>query len=142
MKAREAEYTTPRGLSRSSGEEDWAASRPLYVSWFCKVGHQYDFTEDFPAVCMSLFDRTALQDAPLVQQMTFPCLGATVAYIVAKAHQIQCLPLSLLVRLSSDRLSESDIVRAESAILSRLDWKVNPPTLNAYCNEFRQIANL
>lgn len=104
-----------------------------------KIVDFYSFDRETIAISCSLFDRFISKTSP-TESRDFQLIALTTLYIAVKLNERKiCNTLESFVRLGKNEFSQNEIVKMETKILFTLEWLVNPPTPQAFTNQFLEL---
>jgi Cyclin, N-terminal domain len=114
-----------------------AVARGKMVHWCCQVVHFCRLEIETVSIAMNYADRMCVQDpAILTDPARYKLVVMTALYTAAKIHASEALGPTLVSHLSSESYSAKDIEQQERELMAALQWRLNPPTAQAFVHQF------
>lgn len=140
-------------LSSDIDECEWTARAPLHakdsyekiVTWYIRVVDFCDFNREVAEIAASTlnsFLNTPQGVAARMDPSKYQLASLGALYITIKIHANKAMHPKSLAQLSGGRYTVSEIEQAESYILPALNWRVNPPTTEAFLRELIALLPL
>ena len=124
-------------LAMHGVDESW---RQRMAEWMYGVVDHCNFRRDIVAVAMTYLDLLLSKDSLLISsKRTFQLGAITSLYLAMKIFDTTFVKLSSLVRLARGLFSESDVLRMEMQILTKLEWRVHPPTPMCFLRHYTRL---
>jgi Cyclin, N-terminal domain len=102
----------------------------------CDCG-QLPCSREMVAVAFSYLDR--FLDRCLCDRATFKLAAVTSFYVATKILSSAQISIRSLVELSRGEFNSYDIREMEMALLKKLAWRMNPPTIQAFIRQLRML---
>lgn len=157
---------TPRGLTRDNirvmrKQEDAAyrisnehlkeiANLGTYLSWRSKMVVWYysmaianDFQKETVEMTMSMVDRYVAANTDLAMDPNkYKIASMTCFYTASKINEQECLTPQQISSLGRKHCTPKDIEEVELAMLSAIQWRVNPPTAISFAQKLMELVPL
>lgn len=110
--------------------------RPIMTQWMLSM---VDIFQLMPIVLSSALwylDHAA----PLIQSPSdYQLAGLTSLQLAIKTHETRIFPLNQLVRIGDSGITAEDVVSFEQKLLTELQWKLHPPTVECFVYSFSEL---
>lgn len=124
-------------LEKAGVDESW---RQRMAEWMYGVVDHCNFRRDIVAVAMAYLDLLLSKDSDIISsKRTFQLGAITCLYLAMKVYDTTFVKLSSLVRLGRGLFSESDVLATETKILTKLQWRVHPPTPMCFLRHYTRL---
>ena len=113
--------------------------RSEMVNWCYRIVDYRKMNPETVEIAVNYLDRylgTPKGSEALLDRSQYQLATMGALYTAAKIHEPELFDSNLVSQLSRGLYGTSEINEMESAILSSLDWKLNPPTSAAFSREF------
>lgn len=148
LTAQDAVYKTRDyvGRRRKRGQSDVKLSpdeavdpacREKMVEWSYRICDHFDTSREIVAFAFSFLDRFI--DRCSCDRTAFKLAAMTCLYIATKMLNVKQLSIASLAELSRGEFQAEHIAQMERIILSTLDYRMNPPTVQAFILHLRAI---
>lgn len=118
-------------------DESW---RQRMAEWMYGVVDHCNFRRDIVYVAMTYLDLCLSKDCDIVNSKQSFQLGAiTCLYLAMKIYDTTFVKLESLVKLGRGLFSEEDVLQTELLILSKLEWRVHPPTPMCFLRHYTRL---
>lgn len=108
-----------------------ADAREQIVVWFLRIVQALGCSINIAEISLSCLDRFVSTDngrTILLDRSQYQLAALTALYSSVKIHNESALTLAIVVKLSRNEFSTSDIEAMERRMLDAIRWRVNPPT--------------
>lgn len=129
-----------RGFTESASSPDDAvdpACREKMCEWCYRICDHFDTSREIVAFAFSFLDRFI--DRCSCDRTAFKLAAMTSLYIATKMLNIKQLSIASLCELSRGEFQSEHIAQMERIILSSLDYKLSPPTIQAFIQKLRTL---
>jgi len=120
-----------------------AECRRLMVAWLKQLSEFCDFSHCTVAIAINILDRFVAKEPQILSSHNaayeFKLVAMTSLYTSIKIHETLALDPIAISKLSKGQFSPQEIEEMEARILSKLDWRVNAPTVMAFAEIYLQI---
>lgn len=110
-----------------------AKVRTVLMGWMGEVSEDLWFCRDTFHMACNYVDRF-LQLTPNVPKDRLQLIGLTCLYIASKMEEVQMRNVNDYLSSACNIYTEEQMMRCEIEIITRLDFRLNPPTLNLWAN--------
>lgn len=118
-------------------DESW---RQRMAEWMYGVVDHCNFRRDIVSVAMAYLDRLLSKDSDIISsKRTFQLGAITSLYLAMKVYDTTFVKLSSLIRLGRGLFTESDVLEMETKILTKLEWRVHPPTPMCFLRHYTRM---
>lgn len=100
--------------------------------WFEQIGGSFRLHSETLSVAVNLLDRYLSVESVTSRRFQLASLGAL--FIAVKTQETQPIKMADLISLSSDAFTVSDLASIELDMVTRLKWKLHPPTFHTFVN--------
>lgn len=100
--------------------------------WFEQIGGSFGLHSETLSTAVNLLDRYLSVESVDSRRFQLASLGAL--FIAVKTQETQPIKMADLVSLSSDAFTAADLASIELDIMTRLKWKLHPPTFHTFVN--------
>jgi Cyclin, N-terminal domain len=114
--------------------------REKMCEWSYKICDHFQTSRDIVTIAFNYLDR--FNDVTRCDRTAFKLASMTCLYIATKVFHNKQLSVSTLSDLSRNEFTSHHILEMERVILSTLDYRVNPPTVQAYLQQFQFLFPL
>lgn len=111
--------------------------REKMCEWSYRVCDHFRTSREVVAVAFSFLDRFV--DRHTCDRTTFKLAAMTAFFIATKLLNVKQISICSLAELSRGEFEPEHIAEMEKFILLKLDWKMNPPTVQAFICHLRVI---
>jgi len=119
-----------------------AECRRLMVVWLRQLA-EFDFSHCTIAIAINMLDRFVAKEPQILSSHSaayeFKLVAMTSLYISIKVHEALDVDPMTISELSKGQFSPQEIEEMEARILSKLDWRVDPPTVMDFAEVYLQI---
>lgn len=129
-----------RGFSEVPLSPDEAvdpACRELMCEWSYRICDHFDTSREIVAFAFSFLDRFI--DRCSCDRTAFKLAAMTSLYIATKMLNVKQLSIASLAELSRGEFQTEHIAQMERIILSSLDYRMNPPTVQSFIQHLRTL---
>jgi Cyclin, N-terminal domain/Cyclin, C-terminal domain len=124
-------------LARDGVDESW---RQRMAEWMYGVVDHCNFRRDIVSVAMAYLDLLLSKGSDFISsKRTFQLGAITCLYLAMKVFDTTFVKLSSLVRLGRGLFTESDVLEMEMLILTKLEWRVHPPTPMCFLRHYTRL---
>jgi Cyclin, N-terminal domain len=109
--------------------------REKMCEWSYKICDHFQTSRDIVSIAFNYLDR--FNDVTRCDRTAFKLASMTCLYIATKVFHNKQLSVSTLSDLSRNEFTSHHILQMERVILSTLDYRMNPPTIQAYLQQFQ-----
>lgn len=110
-----------------------AKVRTVLMGWMGEVSEDLWFCRDTFHMACNYVDRF-LQLTPNVPKDQLQLIGLTCLYIASKMEEVQMRNVNDYLSSACNIYTEDQMMRCEIEIITGLDFRLNPPTLNLWAN--------
>jgi hypothetical protein len=114
-----------------------AACREKMIEWSYRVSDHFNVSREIVAVSSSFLDRFI--DKCCCDRTAFKLASMTSLYVATKILNSKQISLASLAELSRGEFSMEHLAEMERIILQSLDWKMSPPTVQAFIEQLRPL---
>jgi len=141
-------YCTESGLYDQSATTTKARTidaecRRLMVAWLKQLAEFCDFSHCTVAIAINILDRFVAKEPQILSSHNaayeFQLAAMASLYTSIKIHETLALDPMTISKLSNGQFSSQEIEEMEARILTKLDWRVNAPTVMAFAEIYLQI---
>lgn len=126
---------TANDVGSTFGTEVKIACRSKLLAWMYNLVDAYSLDRDLVAIAASYIDRYLAKHPPASNWgYMYQKVGMTSIYLAVKIHRDQgkCAGAASFAKLSRGLFTEHDLVKMESSMLNKLDWRMYPPTVHTF----------
>lgn len=124
--------------------EQW---RTRMCEWAYQLVDHFDFPREIVGTAINYLDRylanyfaaNAPDGAPLITKKQFQLVTMGCLFLAMKIQGSVQIPVGYMVKLSRGTLLASDLLAMETELLTRLSWRVNPPTAFDFLKHYLQL---
>ena len=116
--------------------------RDKMCEWCYQIVKFCKFSRETVEIAMSYLDRfmlTPAGTAALADRNIYQLASMTCLYTAVKIHERQALHPQIVSQLSRGTYTEEQIEQMEIAILTALEWRMNPPTALSFVREYLRL---
>jgi Cyclin, N-terminal domain len=113
------------------------ACREKMCEWSFRVVDHFQVSREIVAFAFSFLDRFI--DRCSCDRTAFKLAAMTSLYIATKMLNVKQLSIASLTELSRGEFQREHIAQMERIILSTLDYRMNPPTVQAFIQQLRAL---
>jgi Cyclin, N-terminal domain len=116
--------------------------RSRMVEWCYQIVDFCKFKRETVSVSMSYLDRFLASPAGLeilLDRSKFQLAAMTALYTAIKIHEPEAMDPGLIASLSRGAYNKEQVEAMECAMLSAIQWRVNPPTALAFCHQYLNL---
>lgn len=135
----EQEKKYPR-LEFSANTFTLGKCRAKLIDWFIRIKQVTKFSPNFVPLATSIFDRVINLEPNDLSYRKLNLIASVCVYLASKTGEQFSLSPDSIVDLSRGTLNRRDLIDFEWHTLNLLDWRVNPPTLPAYFQEYFELT--
>ena len=110
-----------------------AKVRTVLMGWMGEVSEDLWFCRDTFHMACNYVDRF-LQVVPKIPKDQLQLIGLTCLYIASKMEEVQMRNVNDYLSSACNIYTEQQMMNCEIQIITKLDFKLNPPTLNLWAN--------
>lgn len=110
-----------------------AKVRTVLMGWMGEVSEDLWFCRDTFHMACNYVDRY-LQLSPNIPKDKLQLIGLTCLYIASKMEEVQMRNVNDYLSSACNIYTEAEMMKCEIQIITVLDFKLNPPTLNLWAN--------
>lgn len=123
---------------RADPDEDIdALCREKMCEWSYRVSEHFRTSREIVAISQTFLDRFV--DRCSCDRTAFKLAAMTTLFMATKMFNAKQISIQSLADLSRGEFEESHIAEMERIIIETLDWRLNPPTSQAFINSFHDI---
>ena len=111
--------------------------REKMCEWSYKICDHFQTSREIVAIAFNYLDR--FNDVTRCDRTAFKLASMTCLYIATKMFHNKQLSVSTLSDLSRNEFTSHNILQMERVILTTLDYRMNPPTVQAYLQQFQLL---
>jgi hypothetical protein len=112
--------------------------REKMCEWSYRICDHFHTSREIVAIAFNYLDR--FNDVTRCDRTAFKLASMTCLYIATKICHNKQLSVHTLVDLSRNEFTSQNIIQMEQIILSTLDYKMNPPTVQIFLHEYQHIV--
>jgi Cyclin, N-terminal domain len=113
------------------------ACREKMCEWSYRICDHFDTSREIVAFAFSFLDRFI--DRCSCDRTAFKLAAMTSLYIATKMLNVKQLSIASLCELSRGEFQAEHIAQMERIILTTLDYRMNPPTVQAFIQQLRAL---
>lgn len=136
---RRLESTTyKRPLAQALPEPFHGLWRQQIVEWFYSLVKYCNLRHESAAAAIYYLD-VAVANGLVNTPRQYQLGSMTALYLALKVYDspsMRVVKLSSLVKLGNDEFDEQDVVDMERSIIQLLQWRLNPPTINCFVQQY------
>lgn len=114
-------------------------NRAKLIDWFAQIKGFMDYSPNFVSLCTSILDRSIQHQKKSWSDNELTLFAATSIFLAAKIAEEEPLSADLVVSLCHGKLTQEQLLDQENKTLNQLSWRLSPPTLAAYCQEYLSL---
>jgi Cyclin, N-terminal domain len=111
--------------------------REKMCEWAYRVIDHFQASREIVAISFSYLDRFV--DRCRCDRATFKLAAMTAIYITTKVFHAREISPKTLAELSRGEFDPSHILEMEQMILHTLEWRIHPPTVQCFINQFLSL---
>jgi len=147
-KQEQSGYNTQNGIyhrttRRSSVTAIDAECRRSVVSWFKQIANFLNLNHHTIAIAINTLDRFVAKEPQILSNdnagYEFRLAAMASLYTSIKINEPAAIDPTGISKLSKGAFSPQDVEKMETRILSKLGWRVNPPTAMAFAEMYLQL---
>lgn len=133
------EETTYNVIGQSTIIDNQIHCREKMLTWSFHLIDHYNLSREIVEISFSYLDRFVMSCN--CDKTSFKLASMTTLYVASKNIGPKCVSLRTLTELSEGEFDTNHFVQMEQVILESLEWRLQPPTIQAYLHHFLMLLH-